>query len=58
MTTTASLSKAITDLAFTENMSEKFKGLGWHTVLVEDANNLESLQAAFEEFKRTNDKPT
>ncbi len=47
-----------TDLAFTENMPEKFRGLGWHTVVVEDANNLSSLQKAFDEFKKTKDKPT
>jgi transketolase len=47
-----------TDLAFTENMPEKFRGLGWHTVIVEDANNLSDLQRAFDEFKKTNDKPT
>ncbi len=47
-----------TDLAFTENMPEKFRGLGWHTVVVKDANNLSELQRAFDEFKKTNDKPT
>jgi transketolase len=47
-----------TDLAFTENMPEKFRGLGWHTVVVEDANDTRALQAAFDEFKRTQDKPT
>jgi transketolase len=47
-----------TDLAFTENMPEKFRGLGWHTVVVNDANNLSELQKAFDEFKKTNDKPT
>lgn len=47
-----------TDLAFSENMSVKFQGLGWHTIVVEDANDLEALQNAYEEFKRTKDKPT
>ena len=47
-----------TDLAFTENMPEKFRGLGWHTIVVQDANDLSALQKAFDEFKRTNDKPT
>ncbi len=47
-----------TDLAFSENMPEKFRGLGWHTVVVKDANNLSELQRAFDEFKKTNDKPT
>ena len=47
-----------TDLAFTENMPEKFRGLGWHTIVVQDANDLSALQKAFDEFKKTNDKPT
>jgi len=47
-----------TDLAFSENMSEKFRGLGWHTIRVTDANDLTSLQKAFDEFKATNDRPT
>ena len=47
-----------TDLAFTENMPEKFRGLGWHAVVVEDANDLTALQKAFDEFKKTKDKPT
>lgn len=47
-----------TDLAFSENMSEKFRGLGWHTIRVTDANDLTSLQKAFDEFKATTDRPT
>jgi transketolase len=47
-----------TDLAFSENMAVKFQGLGWHTIHVSDANDLIALQAAFDEFKATADKPT
>ena len=47
-----------TDLAFSENMAVKFQGLGWHTIHVSDANDLSALQAAFDEFKATADKPT
>ena len=47
-----------TDIAFTENMGQKFQGLGWNTVLVEDANDLAALQNAFDAFKATTDKPT
>ena len=47
-----------TDLAFSENMAVKFQGLGWHTIHVSDANDLNALQAAFDEFKATADKPT
>jgi transketolase len=47
-----------TDLAFTEDVPMRFRGLGWNTVVVEDANDLVALQAAFAEFKATKDKPT
>ena len=47
-----------TDIAFTENMGQKFQGLGWNTILVEDANDLAALQNAFDAFKATTDKPT
>jgi transketolase len=36
----------------------KFQGLGWHTIHVTDANDVRALQAAFEEFKATADRPT
>ena len=39
-------------------MPEKFRGLGWNTIVVEDANDLVALQKAFDEFKKVNDKPT
>ena len=47
-----------TDLAFSEDMATKFQGLGWHTVTVEDANDLASIRAALDEFKATTGKPT
>ena len=47
-----------TDLAFSEGVAQRFRGLGWHTVHVTDANELGSLQAAFDEFRATTDKPT
>ncbi|MEC9094764.1 MAG: transketolase [Planctomycetota bacterium] len=47
-----------TDLAFSEDMKTKFQGLGWHTVTVEDANDLDSIKAALDEFKTTSGKPT
>ncbi len=39
-------------------MGQKFQGLGWNTILVEDANSLEALQSAFDAFKATTDMPT
>lgn len=47
-----------TDLAFSEGVAQRFRGLGWHTVHVTDANDLSSLQSALDEFKATTDKPT
>ena len=47
-----------TDLAFSEDMATKFKGLGWHTVTVDDANDLAAIKSALEEFKATTGKPT
>ena len=47
-----------TDLAFSENVALRFQGLGWHTCLVEDANDLVALKKAFSEFNATHDKPT
>ena len=47
-----------TDLAFTEDVETRFKGLGWNTVRVDDANDLEAINAAIENFKATTDKPT
>ncbi len=47
-----------TGLAFTEDVGTRFRGLGWHTVLVEDANNLTALHAAYQEFLATQDRPT
>ena len=47
-----------TDLAFSEDMATKFTGLGWHTVTVEDANDLAAIKSALDEFKSTTGKPT
>lgn len=47
-----------TDLAFSENVGERFEGLGWNVVNVDDANDLAALQAAIENFKACSDKPT
>jgi len=46
------------DLAYSEDVATKYQGLGWHTVTVDDANDLDAIRAALTEFKNTNDKPT
>ena len=47
-----------TDLAFSENIPERFRALGWNTIIVEDANDLDSLKAAIDNFQATDDRPT
>lgn len=47
-----------TDLAFSEDIATKFKGLGWHTINVDDANDLNAIKGALDEFKSTTGKPT
>ena len=40
-----------TDLAFSENVAERFEGLGWRTVTITDANDVEAIGKAMSEFK-------
>jgi len=47
-----------TDLAFSEDVPTKFRGMGWHIVEVADANDVEAVDQAIKEFKATDDKPT
>ena len=47
-----------TDLAFSEDVAQRFRGLGWHVLSVDDANDLEALAAAYEAFRLHGDGPT
>ena len=47
-----------TDLAFSEDVSKRFEGLGWNTITIEDANDLAAIHAAFNTFHQTSDRPT
>lgn len=47
-----------TDLAFSEDVAKRFEGLGWNTVRVDDANDVEALGKAIGNFKGCSDKPT
>ncbi|WP_370543840.1 transketolase [Granulicatella sp. 19428wC4_WM01] len=40
-----------TDDAFTENVRQRYDAYGWHTVLVQDGNDLEAISKAIEEAK-------
>lgn len=47
-----------TELAFSENVAERFQGYGWHIVHVPDANNMQRVREALDEFKDTKGRPT
>ena len=47
-----------TELAFSENVRERFSGLGWHVIEVTDANDVDAMDKAIESFKSTSGKPT
>ena len=47
-----------TDLAFSEDVGRRFEGLGWNVLKVGDANDLDAINGAYEEFLITHDKPT
>ncbi|MCG8649029.1 MAG: transketolase, partial [Pirellulales bacterium] len=47
-----------TDLAFSEDVAQRFEGLGWNVLRVNDANDLAALAKAIEGFQACHDKPT
>ncbi|MDB5982853.1 MAG: tkt 1 [Pseudomonas sp.] len=47
-----------TELAFNEDVQLRFKGYGWNTLHVTDANDAVALAKALQTFKQTNDAPT
>lgn len=47
-----------TELAFSENVAERFRGYGWHIVHVPDANDMSRVGEALAEFKDTKGRPT
>ena len=50
--------EGFTNLAFTENVPERFAAYGWHTCTVEDGNDLEAIDAAIREAQSVGDKPS
>lgn len=42
-----------TDLAFSENVRQRYEALGWDTFLVSDGNNLEEINEKIEEAKKS-----
>ena len=47
-----------TTLAFTEDVSARFRAYGWNTVDVADANDTEAVARALKTFQATDDRPT
>jgi transketolase len=47
-----------TSLAFSEDVGRRFEGYGWHVIHVGDANDLDALNAAYEEVERATEAPT
>lgn len=50
--------EGFTDLAFTENVPQRFESYGWHTSTVEDGNDLEEIEAAIRDAQSVGDKPS
>ncbi len=44
--------------SFSENVKMRYEAYGWHYILVDDANNLDAVDAAIKEAKNVHDKPT
>ena len=47
-----------TDLSFTEDVLKRYESYGWHTLTVEDGNDLEAIENAITEARKVTDKPT
>jgi transketolase len=47
-----------TQLTFDENVAERFRGYGWSTLVIDDANDCEAFARAIESFRSTDDRPT
>jgi transketolase len=47
-----------TDIAFNENVDERFKAYGWHTQFVDDANDTHALALALRNAKSETQKPS
>lgn len=47
-----------TDIAFTENVLERFNAYGWHTQKVNDGNDVDAIDKAISNAKKCTDKPS
>jgi transketolase len=46
-----------TDLAFTEDVTQRFESCGWHVLTVEEGNDLKAIERAIKEAQKIKDKP-
>ncbi|MEJ7617143.1 MAG: transketolase [Pyrinomonadaceae bacterium] len=47
-----------TSLAFSENVPQRFESYGWHTLIVEDGNDLAAIEQAITEAQGVTDRPS
>src|SRR5882724_422901 len=50
--------EGFTKLAFSEDVPRRFEAYGWHTLTVEDGNNLDTIEAAIREARSVSTKPS
>ncbi|MBA2732025.1 MAG: transketolase, partial [Acidobacteria bacterium] len=50
--------EGFTNLAFTENVPQRFEAYGWHTLTVEDGNDLEAIESAIREAQSETMRPS
>jgi transketolase len=50
--------EGFTDLAFSEKVPQRFESYGWHTMTVEDGNDLEAIEAAIREAQSVGSQPS
>lgn len=50
--------EGFTDLAFSENVPQRFESYGWHTSTVEDGNDLAAIEAAIRDAQSVGDRPS
>ncbi|MDP4245220.1 MAG: transketolase, partial [Bacteroidota bacterium] len=49
---------ASTRLTFTEDQAERFESYGWHTITVEEGNDLDAIDHAIREAQKETDRPS
>jgi transketolase len=50
--------EGFTDLAFSENVPQRFESYGWHTLTVEDGNDLDAIERAIRDAQSVGTRPS